>query len=59
MSTDVRDIRDLQVLALRQDGLTPSKIARALGLPTDVVDTILALDADEFPDEPLMRRRRA
>lgn len=53
---DPRDDRDLRVLALREDGARKEKIARAVGVSIDVVETILVEDAREFPDEPLRRR---
>lgn len=59
-ANDPRDIRDLAVLALREDkGLSPQQIARRLKLSPDVVETILTEDAAAYPDEPLRLRRRA
>lgn len=53
LKLDPRDARDLLVLAQRQHGENVRSIANQTGLDPDTVETILALDAAEFPDEPL------
>lgn len=50
---DPRDARDLEVLAQRQHGARVKEIARVTGAAEEIVETILAADAQEFPDEPL------
>lgn len=51
-----RDARDLEVLGLRADGESITTIARVLRLRRDIVETVLAEDRAEYPDEPLRRR---
>lgn len=55
---DPRDARDLKVLAERARGARHDRIGRAVGVSPEIVETILAEDAAEFPDEPLHRSRR-
>ena len=54
---DPRDQRDLEVLAQRQHRFSPQSIARRTGLSVEIVESILAEDAAQFPREPLVRGR--
>lgn len=54
---DPRDLRDLAVLAERERGVRIDRIARAVGVTPEIVETIIAEDRAEFPDEPLDRSR--
>lgn len=51
-----RDARDLRILQLADTGMRPRAIARQVGVPLDVVETILQADAAAFPSEPQGRR---
>lgn len=50
---DPRDARDLNVLAMRRKGFGVAEIAKHTGLSRETVETILAIDAEEFPHEPV------
>lgn len=55
-TADKRDLRDLDVLAQVEAGADPALIEQRTGIPAQVVETIVAEDAAEFPDEPLRSR---
>lgn len=54
---DPTDKLRLDAFDLKARGYTEPEIAGSLGLTLDLVRTLIAEDAAEFPDEPLLRRQ--